>query len=164
MIRAAAIDRVMSRIEMIPESGCWIFMGALNEAGYGIVGLGGRGAGNDRAHRITYRHFVGETPKGLYVCHRCDVPSCCNPAHLFLGTSKDNNMDMREKGRAVNPPRNIHDRGEYRYNAKLTEDQVREIRRRRANGETYASIAKTMPVGENIVFRVANKISWKHVK
>lgn len=163
MIRATAIDRVMSRIEIIPESGCWIFMGALNEAGYGIVGLGGRGAGNDRAHRITYRHFVGETPKGMYVCHRCDVPSCCNPDHLFLGTSKDNNHDMRRKGRESNPPRNHHDKGEYRYNAKLTEAKVLEIRDRYSSGVSDYLLSKEYGVSRGVIYRVARKITWRHV-
>ena len=100
-----AIVRTLERVVRIPFSGCWIFTGALNEAGYGMVGLGARGERNDRAHRITYRHFKGEIPKGMLVCHECDVPSCCNPDHLFLGTHKDNTRDMINKKRNSPPPR-----------------------------------------------------------
>ena len=160
-MKASAIDRVMSKIEKITESGCWIFMGALNEAGYGIVGLGGRGSGNDRAHRITYRHFVGETPKGMYVCHRCDVPSCCNPDHLFLGTSKDNNHDMRKKGRGSNPPRNYHDKGEYRYNSKLTDDIVKNAIYMRHGGATIRDIARICGVSEGHMSNVLARKKWR---
>ena len=93
-----AIERTLEKVVRIPFSGCWIFMGALNETGYGIVGTGGRGQPNDRSHRITYRHFCGPIPDGMFVCHACDVPSCCNPDHLFLGTPKDNSRDMVNKG------------------------------------------------------------------
>lgn len=103
------IERVLSKVEKIPECGCWIFMGAVNEAGYGMVGLGGRGSGIDRAHRVTYRHFVSDIPEGLVVCHKCDVRSCCNPDHLFLGTHADNHADMVKKGRDSKPPRNSGD-------------------------------------------------------
>ena len=97
-----AIDRTLEKVVRIPFSGCWIFMGAVNEKGYGIVGTGGRGKPNDRAHRITYKHFLGEIPSGMLVCHKCDTPSCCNPEHLFLGTDKDNSRDKIAKGRDRN--------------------------------------------------------------
>lgn len=162
-----AIDRVMARIEAVTESGCWIFMGALNEAGYGIVGLGRKGSPNDRAHRITYRHFVGEIADGLFVCHRCDVPSCCNPDHLFLGTPKENSHDMMRKGRGSKPPRNLHDRGSYRYNAKLTEDMVRTLRRRFDCGETGYAIWKELNalygMHQAPVYRMLNRKTWRHV-
>jgi len=94
-----AIERVLGRIVRLPFSGCWIFTGATNNFGYGIVGLGSRGQPNDRAHRITYRHFRGEIPDGMFVCHTCDVPSCCNPDHLFLGDRADNMKDAAKKRR-----------------------------------------------------------------
>ncbi len=64
------------------------------------------------AHRIAYRLYNGNIPKiqkkgcqivSLFVCHKCDVPSCCNPDHLFLGTCKDNNGDRAKKGRSYRP-------------------------------------------------------------
>lgn len=65
-----------------------------------------------RAHVIAYRLFHGEIPKtqkkgdqwvSLCVCHKCDVPSCCNPEHLFLGTFKDNSQDCANKARTYKP-------------------------------------------------------------
>jgi hypothetical protein len=103
-----AVERVLDKVVAIPFAGCWVFMGATNSFGYGIVGSGGRGKPNDRAHRITYKHFKGEIPKGMFVCHTCDVPSCCNPDHLFLGTNQDNVNDMVRKKRNSKPPRNPH--------------------------------------------------------
>lgn len=158
-----AIDRVIEKVEIVTESGCWIFMGALNEAGYGIVGLGGRGDGVDRAHRVTYRHFVGEIPDGLYVCHRCDLPACCNPHHLFAGTSKENHDDMRSKQRHSNPPRNPHDRGEVRYNAKLSEFDIREIRRLSDSGVTGYRLSKIYPVSLSQIYRILKGKEWRHV-
>lgn len=83
------------------SSGCWIWTAALTEKGYGVFCINGR---TDKAHRIAYRLMRGEIPKGKWVLHRCDVPACVNPKHLFIGTSDDNITDMHLKGRAVPPP------------------------------------------------------------
>lgn len=74
---------------------CWIWPFAKDKDGYGRVYM----HGNRRAHRLAYKSFVGKIPTGLCVLHRCDVPSCVNPRHLFLGTVKDNNRDRVFKGR-----------------------------------------------------------------
>lgn len=158
-----AIDRVMGRIVRIPWSGCWIFMGALNDAGYGIVGKGGRGAGNDRAHRITYQYFIGQIPDGLFVCHHCDQPACCNPDHLFLGTPADNMRDCRTKGRASNPPRNPHVVGEVHPGAKLTAAKVIEMRSLRAQGWTESALADRYGVHPVSVHKIVHRLRWRHV-
>lgn len=157
------IDRIMDRVVMIPEAGCWIFTGAVNDFGYGIVGMGERGTGVDRAHRIAYRHFVGPTPDGLVVCHRCDVPACCNPHHLFLGTHADNHADMDKKGRRSAPPRNLHDIGEYRYNSRLKESDVIEIRVAYDNGAKLADLAREYKYSQAAMYRVCKRIIWKHL-
>ncbi len=90
-------DRLMSRL-VETDTGCWEYTGAMDSKGYGSIGTGGRSKA-DRAHRVSWRLHHGEIPAGMYVCHRCDNPPCCNPAHLFLGTVQDNNADREAKGR-----------------------------------------------------------------
>lgn len=158
-----AIERVLSRVVEVPIAGCWLFTGALNEAGYGIVGLGGRGTGVDRSHRITYRHFYGPIPDGLFVCHRCDTPSCCNPHHLFLGTNAENMADCRAKGRDSKPPRNPHVVGEVHPGHKLTAEQVIEMRRLHAEGWTQARLADRYGVSNVSIHHIVNRHRWKHV-
>jgi hypothetical protein len=76
------------------ESGkCWMWTGAKNPRGYGIY----RGKG---AHRFMYRTTFGDPGKS-FVCHRCDVPGCVNPAHLFKGDARDNTWDMCNKHRGL---------------------------------------------------------------
>ena len=80
------------------DSGCWEWSKS-TRSGYGQVRWNGKLI---FAHRLSYFIVNGEIPKGLFVCHKCDNPSCCNPDHLFLGTHIDNMMDMRTKGRGGN--------------------------------------------------------------
>lgn len=157
-----AIDRVLAKVSPVPFSGCWIFTGATNEAGYGIVGTGGRGQPNDRAHRITYRHFCGDIPDGMFVCHTCDVPSCCNPDHLFLGTNQDNVNDMVRKRRNSPPPRNPHVVGSAHPKARFTEDQVRAMRAECANGMSMYRLAKEHGVAQSTMQRVIRGERYKN--
>jgi hypothetical protein len=157
-----AIERVLKRT-IKQDDGCWIFQGAKNCHGYGMIGLGKRSDGIERCHRVSYRHFIGEIPKGMFICHKCDVPACVNPEHLFIGTPKDNHTDMRNKNRHSNPPRNLHDCGEYRYNSKLNDDLVRNIRIEYSHGASMYSIAKRLQMSNTTISKVINRLSWKHV-
>jgi hypothetical protein len=78
------------------ESACWPYTGATRANGYGRLILRGK---HELAHRMAYRFARGKIPDGLFVCHRCDNPPCCNPDHLFLGTHQDNVDDKTRKGR-----------------------------------------------------------------
>lgn len=75
---------------------CWTWTAFRHPFGYGKVKW--HGVSRD-AHRVAYEIAVGLIPAGLNVCHRCDNPPCCNPAHLFLGTQHENVLDMVAKGR-----------------------------------------------------------------
>ncbi len=79
---------------------CWSWSGAKDSRGYGTLN-GGNGVPK-RAHRISWEIHFGEIPAGLGVLHKCDNPECSNPDHLFLGTQKQNALDMSAKGR-MNP-------------------------------------------------------------
>lgn len=92
------MQRFEHHIEIVTESGCWIWTGRTDKHGYGSMSELGKNRGKViRAHRFAYQQFVGEIPDGLFVCHRCDCKSCCNPKHLFVGTHQDNMDDLVEK-------------------------------------------------------------------
>jgi hypothetical protein len=102
-----------------PNSGCQLWLGSGIAFGHGRMRWDGR---LQLAHRLAWKAHRGPIPDGLMVCHRCDVPSCINPAHLFLGDNRANIQDMYDKGRR------IMSRGANGPNARLTDDQVRAIR------------------------------------
>lgn len=79
---------------------CWEWQGSRSNLGYGAVAVRGTGYGPTGAHRVAYGIANGGIPDGMYVCHSCDNPPCCNPNHLFVGTHRDNMRDMDEKGRS----------------------------------------------------------------
>jgi hypothetical protein len=86
--------KFMYRVSQEPLSGCWLWNGALRSSGYGAAFLAGKAVG---AHRAAWTLFRGEIPEGMFVCHKCDVKSCANPEHLFLGTHDDNMRDCAAK-------------------------------------------------------------------
>ena len=86
-----------------PNSGCWIWTGGVSEVGYGLCGSENKKTIS--AHRLSYSVFKTEIPDGMVVCHKCDTPSCANPAHLFLGTQAENLADAKSKNRLKNPNR-----------------------------------------------------------
>lgn len=91
------MERFMAKVSPEPNTGCWLWTAASTGHGYGLISLSF--SKNDLAHRTSWRLFHGPIPDGLWVLHKCDVPSCVNPAHLFLGTQTDNMIDASEKKR-----------------------------------------------------------------
>lgn len=92
-------ERLFRYIEKVP-GGCWIWRGRTDTGGYGSVTRNNR---PERVHRHIYTLMCGPIPAGLHVLHKCDIPSCCNPAHLWIGTHADNMADMARKGRSRRP-------------------------------------------------------------
>lgn len=136
----------------MPEAGCWLWTGPTDPGGYGQIGHAGR------AHRRSWITSNGDIPRGLHVLHRCDVPGCVNPDHLFLGTPKDNAQDREAKGRR----RKLL--GEDHGMAELSRDEVVEIRFRYAQGGTsQRSLAAKYNVCQATIFYVLKKITWTEV-
>lgn len=145
--------------DRIDRSGeCWLWTGAKSTAGYGQIRL-------DRKtvylHRIAYEHYFGAIPKGMLVCHRCDVPACCNPAHLFLGTHQDNATDMVNKGRYV--PRLNLPKGSNIKASKLTEAQVSLIKIAITARQSQPMLAKQFGVSTTTINNIAHGKIWRHV-
>ncbi len=139
--------------KMLPEpnTGCVFYMGATSGlTGYGTFWMNGRQVG---AHRAAYSLFVGDIPDDLHVLHKCDVPSCVNPRHLWLGTHDENMQDCIRKGRRP--------RGTEHGRAVLTEAMVKEIRnskdQQKALGEKYG-------VSSTQIARIKRRQLWDHVK
>ena len=104
---------------------CWLWQGAVNQAGYGRTRYTLLGEGELYAHRVAWAmaHQGMNPPSNREVCHTCDVPRCCNPSHLWVGTHLENMQDRERKARGNQPER----RGGFRPR-KLTWEQVAEIR------------------------------------
>jgi hypothetical protein len=100
-LRRTTKERLIESVIKIPgklDAPCWIWLKSKFDNGYGQQKIKGK---NYRVHRLSYRLFVGEIPKGLLICHKCDQKDCINPEHLFLGTQADNMLDMVQKGRSL---------------------------------------------------------------
>lgn len=93
-----------NRTVPITESGCLLWTGYCNEDGYGQVQYPMTfGRKKFYSHRLSWEMHYGKIPEGLCICHKCDIPSCVNPNHLFVGSRADNNKDMTKKGRLKSP-------------------------------------------------------------
>lgn len=128
---------------------CWPWQGAVTTHGYGCFkftpGRGGRVLG---AHKIAYMLTKGEVPAGLQIRHACDNPVCCNPAHLSIGTRKDNAQDCVKRGRRSFAPK------------KLTLDIAREIRALHGKASS-GQIAKRYNIDQSYVFQIWSQQAWK---
>jgi hypothetical protein len=97
-------ERFPSKYNVDPSTGCWMWTGAKTRRRgqeYAAIGypVTRRETRVFRGHRVAWELYRGAVPPGKHVLHRCDVPSCVNPEHLFLGTHQDNMIDMTRKGR-----------------------------------------------------------------
>jgi hypothetical protein len=94
---------------VVNDDGCWIWQRAKTKFGYGNYNVYNEDGSykNYYVHRVVYEIYKGKIAKGLFVCHSCDVPSCCNPEHLWIGTPKQNTVDAMNKGR-LNPESRKH--------------------------------------------------------
>lgn len=213
--RAEDISRFWSKVQSGDENECWNWMCGRLISGYGMFYLQRK---NLKSHRVAWALSNNDNPGDHLVCHRCDNPRCCNPAHLFLGSHSDNIQDMLAKNRGnfasgdrhgsrtrpesratgdrngsrtkpeciprgethwskfrpwdvargekhgskTRPDRVV--RGERKWSAKLTEDRVREIRRKKAHeGSSLDELAAEYNMSKTAIALLVRRKTWAHV-
>ena len=142
------------------ETGCWEYQGYCVPMGYGqintSIGVIPKKS-NYKLHRLSYYYHTHNDPASLVVRHDCDNPCCINPAHLRLGTIKDNSNDRIERGRTA--------KGEKHGRSKLTNECVINIKRKLRGGtEMQVSIARDFGVSPKTISDIHTGITWSHVQ
>lgn len=142
--------KMWSQIDRNGPGGCWIWTGCVNNMGYGKL--------NHRRkmwaiHRLVYQLAHGTIPNNVWCLHRCDVPRCVNPAHIFLGDDAANTADMIRKGRA-----------KFYVRAKLNHESAAQIRRDFVRIDSRKCNAKELAArhGVNIgaIYAIVNGKTW----
>ncbi len=134
-------QRLYQRFDLDPNSGCWLWTGTITQPGkYGELWYKNK---KHRVHVLSYQLHIGTVPKGLFVLHKCDVPYCVNPNHLFVGTNTDNMLDCAKKGRIAS--------------RKLTEKQVIAIRNM---SDTTSRIATSFGICGSTVRSIKTRRTW----
>ncbi len=112
---------------------------------------------NYAAHRLSYQIHAGEIPQGLSVLHSCDNPLCVNPEHLRAGTPLENTRDMISRGRGAVGP------GEGNHQAKLTREQVIEIRESYRSGKaSQRYLAAKYGMGPSTISLIVRGKRWRN--
>lgn len=132
-------------------NGCRLWIGYTQPNGYGYVNVG---RSKMPAHRLALVLAGITIPKGMDVCHRCDVRNCVNPEHLYVGTRRQNMADCTSRHRHNKPS------GQFHWCAKLSDSDVRTIRKLRKSGKTITSIAALFGVHHATVSRIA-RLEWR---
>lgn len=149
-------EEVIARfwIKVDTSGECWVWTASTQRRGYGQLEIKYKPV---IASRVSWQIHYGDIPDGLFVLHSCDNPPCVRPEHLFLGTAADNARDMDTKQRRVNVPHY----GENHGMAKLTENQVSEIRQRIAAGEMQKDIAADFKISRATVSAINKRRLWR---
>jgi hypothetical protein len=147
-------DYFESLIFKNPENDCWEWRGEI-KGGYGTFNIKRK---PKLVHRIMYERYKGKIPPKINVCHSCDNPSCVNPDHLWLGSQMENVTDMMQKGRGNKA------RGVEHHNCKITEQEVRDIKKMYNEGIKMTVIHRSLNVPYKTVQHICYGSSWRHVK
>ena len=145
-------QRFAEHITYEPNSGCWLWTAALSSYGYAATLIAQRQL---LVHRVMFEQVYGAVPAGHILCHRCNVRSCVNPDHVYIGTALTNAQD------AVRARRHTH--GEMSGRAKLTDSAVSKMRTLHASGVRISVIAERFGVSRPTAAKACKGSSWKHV-
>lgn len=156
------LERFFRRFAAPSDEACWEWAGTKFPFGHGYLLSGGAKTPKVAAHRLSYELFVGPIPRGLFVLHHCDNPSCVNPAHLYIGTNADNMRDVRVRGRQ---------RGERHPRHRLTEHSVALVRQflsrhpagRGRKGGQCLFLARWFGVRRATITHAASGRNWGHI-
>jgi len=150
---STGLQRFWKRVEKAGPDDCWPWQGARNKDGYGMVSVS---CTCYQAHRVAYELTCGPVGRTYKVCilHTCDNPPCCNPAHLFRGTRKDNIADMTQKGRLASFEGAVNGR------AVLTEKDVLDIFN---SSESNVDLGEAYDVAPTTISAIRNQRNWKHL-
>lgn len=148
--RKTAEEKLEGKYEIVTESGCWIWTGLTSQQGYGVirVQVDINKVRSLFAHRVSYKKHKGDFDPSKFVCHKCDVPSCVNPNHLFLGDVVDNNQDKINKGREA--------RNELHGKSILTNEQVSEVRSKFKKGVPQQKMADEYGVSFSCINQIVH--------
>lgn len=154
---ARLVARYWSNVVTSPDpADCWDWKGSVNGKGYGRLSVAGRTV---LIHRLSYEIHDGPLTEGLLICHQCDNRRCSNPAHLFEGTHEENMSDMVSKKRSGKRG----GKGEMNGNARLTVEQVHEIRHKYATQRTtLKKLGAEYGVHFDTISKLLNGKSWTH--
>lgn len=132
------IWRFWNKVKIASRDSCWLWLGSTNPDGYGRfnIKIGYYKYRLVQPHRFSWELFYGPIEDNTQVLHKCDIPACINPDHLFLGTISDNMKDMYNKGRhkvgianACHPERPKHGKGLcrpcYMFNYRVQQMQIK---------------------------------------
>jgi hypothetical protein len=154
-------DRFWSKVNK--TANCWIWIGAKSKKSKRGNFRPGGCAQKISAHRFSWILKNGPIPSGLCILHKCDIPDCVNPDHLFLGTQADNIADMDKKGRRKTVCVKPFKRGAQNIVAKLTEKDVYEIRAIYKRGDiSQKKIADRFSVSQTLISAIINRKIWAH--
>lgn len=159
--RTPASERFHVYVSPEPNSGCWLWTGscAVDRYGrptYGRLGvMVGRRQKTFRATQVAWEIYRGPVPPGAWILHKCDLPLCANPQHLFLGDHAANTADKISKDRQA--------KGERTNIAAITATDVETIRDSYVNGQTQAILARKYGIRQTQVSNIVRGLCWKHL-